>query len=81
MEWRAIVKAEWPPPGMSDSKVDTELNGIYSMFLKVAKDRKPTAKEKKEATKAGKDFDKIDVGGEGDDVLTKEEFIKNFQSA
>ena len=34
--WRATVKAEWPPPGMSDGKVDTELNGIYSLFCKVA---------------------------------------------
>jgi len=48
------------------------------MFTKVAKDRKATKAEKKAAVKAGKDPDSINTG-DGDNVLTKAEFIKNFE--
>lgn len=60
------------------AEVDTELNGMYAMWQKLAKDRKWTAKERKYLEKEGKDPDKMQTG-EGDDVLTKEEFIKSFQ--
>ena len=69
-----MAKAE----GYTGAAVEKELNGIYGMYLKVAKDRKATKAEKKEAKKAGKDPDKINTG-DGDDVLTKAEFIKNFE--
>jgi len=55
-----------------------ELVTLYKMFRQIAKDRKATKKEIKEATKAGKDPSKIDVGGQGDRTLTREEFVKKF---
>ena len=73
-EWRATLVAE----GVSASKVDKELNGLYVSYRKVAKDRKATAAEKKYAVKNNKDPTKINTG-DGDEVLTADEFVRQFE--
>ena len=56
-KWRAALVAE----GVSASKVDKELNGLYASYRKVAKDRKATAAEKKYAVKNSKDPSKTNT--------------------
>jgi len=59
----------------TDGQAEKELLALYKMFLAVAKDRKATKKEINAAEKAGKE---VNVGGGGDNTLTKDEFVKKF---
>lgn len=74
--WKAALLAEMPTSKDPDKYLVKELNGIYNMFLKVAKDRAPTPAEIQHAVATGQDPKKIDVGGGGDFVLTREEFVR-----
>ena len=60
------IVQKWKEQGFADD----ELIKLMADFKKIAKDRKPNKKE----IKAGI----TDVGGKGDDCITRDEFAKNF---
>lgn len=73
--WFKEMKAErtW-----EDKDAHKQLLALYKMFKGIAKDRKANKAEKKAAAKAGKDASTIDVGGKGNNLIVKEEFVKSL---